>query len=454
MTIAIAKFYIAVFVFFAEAIKWYRSSSWRKTWNSTDQNFSQNFAGSLANIKRLASLIRSEAAGGSRAELRATRLKIEAIEGEIRAGRRENQLLHDQQQKATAALQSLENFATTHALAKDLWRKAGIDAAVLLLDQGRTISNQNSNQLSLELDSSVEAVENPDLVAEVGRDRPRSRVLETAPQDFEIREHREAQANVSEVLKMTEPLLDFINCGTKTIDADDVQLTLFDQRIAIALEQWTLAKSSTILYLEEPLSMEEEPPTRLAAFRIVSTANELNIPVLSFFYQDEFVSSNISKDGGKDRRGPDALTQLAYSLTYQLLSHLPPLMPLNSDQFPASRFRAIVNSEHPWTDALSLLADTLALAPHLLLCVIDGFNYLEEEEYAEVPQTTELLATLRSATESKDKTFKVLFTVSRPSFTLVRELPISEREIIEGGGSQKILGGRPRSGQSPFIVGL
>jgi hypothetical protein len=133
-------------------------------------------------------------------------------------------------------------------------------------------------------------------------------------------EHREAQTNVSVVLKMTEPLLDFINCGTKTIDADDVPPTLFYQRIAIALEQWTLAKSSTILYLEEPLSMDEEAPTRLAAFRIVSTANELNIPVLSFFYQDEFVSSNISKDGGKDRRGPDALAQLAYSLTYQLLS--------------------------------------------------------------------------------------------------------------------------------------
>ncbi|KAI9726368.1 MAG: hypothetical protein M1828_001642 [Chrysothrix sp. TS-e1954] len=79
----IAKFYIAVFLFFGDAAKWYHSRSIKKIINSLHNDFSETFRNSLANIQRLATETQNVTALGSAAELREVRLSLEELQEDM-----------------------------------------------------------------------------------------------------------------------------------------------------------------------------------------------------------------------------------------------------------------------------------------------------------------------------------------------------------------------------------
>jgi len=87
MQVAIAKLYIAVFLFFGDAILWYKSSSASKVLHSLHRDFSERFRKSVDTIKDQAAAVRNAAELGSQAEVRVVRLDVEQLRGELNDAR-------------------------------------------------------------------------------------------------------------------------------------------------------------------------------------------------------------------------------------------------------------------------------------------------------------------------------------------------------------------------------
>ncbi len=114
-------------------------------------------------------------------------------------------------------------------------------------------------------------------------------------------------------------------------------------------------------------------------------------------------------------------------MTHQILSVLPPLDWLDS-KFSPDQFDQLDGSSGSWSKAISLLEDTLALAPPLLFCVIDNLNVVPTNG----SHVKEFIAPLRHAMKAEGKTLKILFTTSLRAFTLLPALSGDEIRIIEG----------------------
>ena len=80
---AISKLYIAVFLFFGDAMIWYQSKSLSKVLKSLANDFSEKFRGSINKIKQLAASVQHIAKLGSEAEIRVIRLGVEDIRKEL-----------------------------------------------------------------------------------------------------------------------------------------------------------------------------------------------------------------------------------------------------------------------------------------------------------------------------------------------------------------------------------
>jgi hypothetical protein len=116
----LAKFYAEVFLFYADAVNWYRSTSHRKTRYSLHEGFAERFEEQLREIKRKAQRVRNAANFGSDAEQRYLRLNQENANDDMRLGfvgvareLRERkysvQQLQLEQQRTTAALEALRD---------------------------------------------------------------------------------------------------------------------------------------------------------------------------------------------------------------------------------------------------------------------------------------------------------------------------------------------------------
>jgi hypothetical protein len=80
---AIAKLYVAIFLFFGEAIKWYKSSSFSKARKSLRNDILPNFRASVTGIEKLAADVRHKAQLGSQAEVRTIREGMESLQQQV-----------------------------------------------------------------------------------------------------------------------------------------------------------------------------------------------------------------------------------------------------------------------------------------------------------------------------------------------------------------------------------
>ena len=429
---AIANFYTAIFLFYGGAIKWFRSSSAAKVWHSLDPNFSVRFTQPLAEIKWLSKLVQRATARGSGAETRVTRLAVEDVTEDLRSGLegfaretaetrqfREKVLL--EQERTTAAVNSLRSSEAVEQLAALLWQHLGKSGTALLVDQN--VHNKGER-----------------LTAESGTP-PQTR-LPTIPMDGQ----GEASGNddiltISRFSVMVEPLLDGIAHGIRLVDVDCPLGLVLDQRIAIALKSWTLKTISTLLYLEAEFEYVEArlPQVTVAAARVVKEADNIKIPTISFFC-DVPASEDVQHHRTNDEKMP-FLLGLVYSLIYQLTQFIPPLTDVGS-LVPLSQVATLETSLASWSSSLQILSSLLAIAPPFLLCIIDGYHTFE-------PSTTnsaasrELLEVLQKTVHMDQRVFKVLFTNSRRAFSLVKELKWDQSEIIEGRGAARDGWGAP-----------
>ena len=419
---AIAKFYTATFLFYGDAIKWFQSSSAAKVWHSLDQNFSIRFTQPLAELKWLSRMVQRATARGSGAETRVTRLAIEEVTEDLRAGlqgvdrqvaelRQFQEHVLMEQERTTAAINNLRSPEARNQLAPLLWQHIGISGTALLVGQNvhseeeRRTEGAWSSQirlLAIPMDGQEEASKHDDILT------------------------------ISRFSVMIEPLLDDIARGIRLVDVDPSLGLTLDQRIAVALKSWTLSTASTLLYLEAELQCIEArlPQVTVAAARIIKGAEQINLPIISFFCEVP-APDDVQHHGTNDGK-VTPLLGLIYSLIYQLTKLIPPLTDVGF-VVPFSQAASLRASLADWPSSLWILSSLLTIAPPLLLCVIDGY-YAFESLTSDPAATRELLEVLQKTVHIKDRVFKVLFTNSRRAFSLVQEVPWDQSEIVEGHG--------------------
>ena len=433
--VAIAKFYIATFLFYGDAIKWFQSSSAKKVWHSLDDNFSERFKRPLAEIKRLSGLVQRAASSGSGAEVRVTRLAIEDATEDVRVGlqglARDNAELRQmhaqmltEQEKTTAAMNRFHEPGMIKTILTELWHSAGFGGTALLIGQKRNMREDLS-------------------IDEVASDS-RFRMTAGAESDQEHKWEQESdELKINDVSCLLERLLRIISRGVRVVDVGCTPNVTFDQRITTSLEQWTLGNVSTLLYLEaeSECALAHLPQVTVAAARIVDGAEQVRVPTISFFCDVEPTNDFQYQASNDEMATP--LLGLVYSLTFQLTNLLPPLMCVGS-LMTSSEAASLKASSSSWHSALRMLSSLLTVAPPFLICVIDGFHAFESPDL-DPAATRELLSVFQKAIEVEHKIFKVLFTSSRRAFTLIREVPWERSEIIQGfrtGGIGSVPAGR------------
>ncbi len=351
---------------------------------------------------------------------------------ELRQGQAQ---LRVEQEKTTAALERLSDKGVITALAQEVWRQAGISGTALLVGQRNNVNGDRSlNDAGIHSGLRITAA---------ARDSQES----SRDKGDEGR-----QLAIVDVARLLEHLLGSVSRGVRVIDVGQPPALALDQRIAGALERWTLDSASALLYLEAAAYSPEAraPQTTVAAARIVDTADKLGLPTLSFFCDIPLTAEtgHLTSDNEAGSVSPPLLG-LVYSLIFQLTQLLPPLTNIAS-LLDVSQLASLNASYTSWPLALQTLSKLLLdAAPPFLLCVVDGFHAFETPDVVvDSTPSRELLGVFQTAMEAEDKVFKVLFTDSKRAFSLVQAIPWEKREIVEGtrraGGS----GGRAPAGRT------
>ncbi|KAG6990923.1 hypothetical protein G7Y79_00060g092270 [Physcia stellaris] len=238
-----------------------------------------------------------------------------------------------------------------------------------------------------------------------------------------------------------EPLLDGISRGIRAIEVDDTRALMLDQRIAIVLDRWILGTTSTILYLEaKPHCIEAcLPQVTVAAARVVKGAEKVKIPTISFFCDASPLGDAHYHQTREEQTSP--LFGLVYSLIYQLTKLIPPLTDVGH-LVASPQAGSLEASFTNWSSTLQLFEGLLEMAPPYLLCIIDGYHAFENPAVDSSP-THELFEVFKTAERMQNKVFRLLLTNSRRAFSLVKEVPLDQCEIIEGLGRPGNGRGRP-----------
>ena len=441
MQLAIAKFYINVFVFYAEAIKWYQSRSYTKVLSSFNANFLEQFRDKLEDLKRLSKLVQRAASTGAMAEVRASRLQNQyyheqlVAEGARRASLRQVELEDEERRHRDVAghLQKLMEGPIADALcekvSQSLWRKVGLEGSTVLLEDCR-----KQHYLAIEDENKAASPRtcDPDSNENLLVTTPHFHEDSTTPSDL-----TQSDFNVSQVLRILEDIIPSLSSHrTMMTNIDFSGYQLLDQQVVMSLDNLIKAKGSLTLYVEGPFDSRVPTQSTTAAAKFAESVNDASVPLLSFFCSEATnAEANVTaaREAKAIRYSTHPLQTFTLSLVYQVLANLPPLQPV-SDQVYLAAVSALNSDPTVFSQALDFLRMTLELSPALVFCIIDSFGEFDDEESSQV---LEVLKALRNATQVPDKVFKILFTSATRVPILFKELSDEEVELIEGSTLRK-----------------
>ena len=217
-----------------------------------------------------------------------------------------------------------------------------------------------------------------------------------------------------------------------------------DWAVIAALQDWTTGLDSRSLCVVGPSQMSGPSFTSMIAAKYVESAAESRIPVVSVFCE---VHHRKTLDGSKPEI--EALISMTYGLIRQLIELLPATIEAKPD-FGAQRFKELDGSMDTWAKALTIMKDLLDLAPPTLLCVIDGFDRLEEQSTEGV--LSDFLKALCErvvadrGTSGSPRVLKVLFTTAGRSGCLLAHLEDDQVVFAEHSSAGR-RPGKPSSGR-------
>ncbi|KAI5926622.1 hypothetical protein F4810DRAFT_707160 [Camillea tinctor] len=425
----IADFYAHIFIFLSDVMDWITEKRRKRLLDSFNENFYQKFEGQIATIKHKSDMIRNLAAQSSRAEQRDTRLTLEdlardvrlgltgeerhraemtyyaeRIERELLEGRKERQLLREDSQHYKQLAGQLMSMLQ--------------DKAMVWIGDMRSIDSNLPPGFPF-----LQAMANLDQA--MNMERRASRDISSAMSVWAS----------EDVLLNSQHLEDFFYRDRVRLQIDPSGLVNVTPETLRRLGDWMKDDSSRFLWLEgTPTETDDaDNPITMIANHVVELAEQTGIPVISYCCE---LRRRERLRGGNETREAQACVSLMCGLLRQMAELLLPRFETQAD-FSSSRLKLIDGSIMCWSEMLHLFHDLLPLMPDVLLCVIDGFQWIDDrstsnylEEFIEAMRGTKL---------------RVLLTTTGRSACLRKQLQAAETMVFETLDSKDVSWGLNRN---------
>lgn len=172
--------------------------------------------------------------------------------------------------------------------------------------------------------------------------------------------------------------------------------------------------------------------------KLIRLAANNAVPVLSYFCH---LPRRDPLRPGNPTREAQALIALTYALLRQAIALLPPAFETTMGvDLSERRFGALDGTVRTWGVAVGVLGEVLALVPRVVVCVVDGVQWLDDAS------TRELLRGFVGALAAQERV-KVLFTTAGRSACLRGELAAAETVDL---GCLDLRGGVAEVGRGGF----
>ncbi|KAG4030709.1 hypothetical protein MFRU_011g01650 [Monilinia fructicola] len=215
--------------------------------------------------------------------------------------------------------------------------------------------------------------------------------------------------------------------------------------VAMRLREWLECNECTFLWIQGEADHKYPSDLSVLAGSVIDASTTSKTPII--FHFCEPIKKSDQREGLSLEQA--CAISLVYALIRQLIGLLAPEIDGEIDLSP-SRFSPLKKPLESWKDALSLLVDLLTLAPGVLLCAIDGFEYIDYGKGKSMCSDILTVLNDRKSLACKDGVvFKTLFTTAGSSRTLDNYLGTDETVFNAEPRRQSY--GRAGPGQRSFL---
>ena len=410
MQSAVAKLYIAIFLFFGDAATWYKSSAGSKIAHSLHKNFSERFRKSLDTIKELGANVRYIAQLGSQAEVRVVRLEVEELQ----------EHLHDMRVGMFGGLRQLAEYLDAqhgenmkqHEKTQELlaeYRSTGLLPLPPLAERDYQRLIQPTERGAL-----IE----PPTVATAARKE------DFAQPDTTMSTSRAIPNRMRPLWEQLDVLLD---PGKSGVDLQkNRQPILIDRNLSQAITRW-LSSSDSMLYLEYLSTVSGEDILRKVRTQLADSllaGGQTVVPRIRGI-TDRILLCPVSRQ----QRATIFILCLAYEI-YKIRTH-------NNESLDADWNQSISIKEISFDKTIRLLSDTLQhCRPLRLHIVLSGYLFLTDMDSA---QSKQFIKTLRDHMYKDSGVLKVIILARVKMTNLIPHLQPHEMALLrQHTGKQKL----------------
>ncbi len=409
MQSAVAKLYIAIFLFFGDAATWYKSSATSKVVHSLHKNFSERFRKSLNTIKELAASVRYIAQLGSQAEVRVVRLEVEELQEQ----------LHDMRVGMFGGLRQLAEYLDAqhgenmkqHEKTQELlaeYRTTGLLPPRPVADREYQNLVQSTGDFAM-----IE----PPTFATVARN------ADIAQPDANKTTSRKIPNGMWPLWKQLDKLVD---TGSREIEPQkNRQALLVDRNVSQAITRW-LSLSDSIVYLEYLSAVPGEDTIRKLRIQLTASlvaGGQMVVPLLRGI-TSRIQSCLVSRQ--------QRATILILCLAYELYNH----NTNKDDQLESEWNQSVSIRDITFDKTISLLSNTLShCRPQRLHVVLSGYPFLADMDSA---QYEVFIKTLRDHMNKDSRVLKVIILARVKMNNLTPHLHPHEMALLkQQTGKQK-----------------
>lgn len=405
---AIAKLYIAVFLFFGDVILWYKSSSTSKVLHSLHRDFSERFRKSIDTIKVQAEAVRNAAEMGSQAEVRVVRLDVEHLREE----------LNDARIGLSGELRALAEYLVwqhgenvkQHELTQALL--SAFRADTLGFPMLRSITPEPRGEVT-----NTPALPAPAQTSELP-------VL--PPLDFHA---------VHELLqKLVSWQMEHGCCGVRLHPKPSQ--ALFDQSLAQVVNKWLCTPAQQVLYLEFLSSDQTSRVDHALAGQITRVLTEAKVPVVVFGQ----LLRRKERDQA-DKEGDADLVLAMLSLAMEVMQQLP-----KDDRAASPVWSALQDPgsscQVDFTTATAILEAAFHAAPNNLHVVLLGYPTLWSADESKIKR---LLDLVREAKRSDETGVRMIIISPRKLHNTLKVLRAEETVSLRASSVNRWL-------QAPIVI--
>lgn len=400
---AIAKLYIAVFLFFGDAIIWYKSSSTTKVLHSLHKDFSERFRKAVNTIRDQAAAVRHAAELGSQAEVRVVRLDVEQLREE----------LHDTRIGLSGELRALAEYMLwqhgenlkQHEITQEMLRAVRADAVSL------SVQNSITSQLEGSKDTTLDLPAAPD---------------------------NSSSMSMEAICELLQQLvswhLEHSVCEFRTNSVPSQ--TLFDPQLAQAINKWLCTASQQLLYLEFLSKDQTARIDHAVGGQTTRVLVEAKLPAVMFA---QVLHHREPDSGDKDSDTDIILAML--SIARDVMRQLP-----KDDQQSAPIWSALRKQVPPhdvdFTTASHILDAALQAAPANLHIVLLGYPtfWLTNESRIKA-----FLDIARKVMRGDNSGIRMIVITQRKLHNLLKHLRPEETESVTASSGNRAL-------KAPIVV--